>query len=206
MKNCENPRCEKSFKPPKHTSRFCSNVCKHEGSRSPLLSRVCKRENCTVEFRLSSSTSRKVYCSTSCSNINRAKLAAKYCRNCKAELPNKNSTYCSNSCHNDFKYNQYIQNWLDGVEPGGTSYGCSEPVRRWIRERYGLFCWECGWNKHHPLTGEPPLQIDHIDGNASNNIPDNLRLLCGGCHSLTPTYGNRGSRKSSRTARYDKSK
>lgn len=35
------------------------------------------------------------------------------------------------------------------------------------------------------------LQLDHIDGNASNNMPDNLRLICPNCHSQTPTFGNR---------------
>lgn len=32
-----------------------------------------------------------------------------------------------------------------------------------------------------------PLEVDHIDGNAGNNKPDNLRLLCPNCHALTPT-------------------
>ena len=32
------------------------------------------------------------------------------------------------------------------------------------------------------------MQLDHIDGNNSNNQVQNLRLLCPNCHSLTPTY------------------
>jgi 5-methylcytosine-specific restriction endonuclease McrA len=33
-----------------------------------------------------------------------------------------------------------------------------------------------------------PLELDHINGDSSNNNLDNLRLLCPNCHALTPTY------------------
>jgi hypothetical protein len=32
------------------------------------------------------------------------------------------------------------------------------------------------------------LQLDHIDGDRSNNEVTNLRILCANCHSLTQTY------------------
>lgn len=35
-----------------------------------------------------------------------------------------------------------------------------------------------------PLT----LELDHIDGNSSNNELENLRLLCPNCHSQTETF------------------
>jgi hypothetical protein len=43
------------------------------------------------------------------------------------------------------------------------------------------------------LDNPIPLELDHIDGNNSNNNLDNLRLLCPNCHALTPTY--RGKNK-----------
>ena len=53
-------------------------------------------------------------------------------------------------------------------------------------------CSECGqepfWNGK-PLT----LQLDHIDGNRFNNTIENLRILCGHCHSQTDTYSNNRS-------------
>lgn len=39
------------------------------------------------------------------------------------------------------------------------------------------------------------LEIDHIDGNNKNNSRDNLEGLCPNCHSLTPTWRGRNTRK-----------
>lgn len=205
MKTCENTECLEQFKPPKTSSRFCSNACKHVGSRSDSLHRLCKRDGCGETFRLTSAGRRQVYCSRACANRVVKLKPVRTCKRCEVPLLKRNNIFCTSECSFAFQYEDYIRKWLDGLELGGNSYGCSGQVRRWVRERYGLFCWECGWAKVHPITGEPPLQIDHIDGDSNNNRPENLRLLCGGCHSLTPTYGNRGGRKSSRTYRYDKS-
>ena len=49
-------------------------------------------------------------------------------------------------------------------------------------------------NPINPFTGNVPLEIEHIDGDANNTSPDNVTLLCPNCHSLTSTYrgANRG--------------
>ena len=47
-------------------------------------------------------------------------------------------------------------------------------------------CSQCNiteWNNQKLI-----MQLDHIDGNNSNNQIENLRLLCPNCHSLTSTY------------------
>lgn len=38
-----------------------------------------------------------------------------------------------------------------------------------------------------------PLELEHCDGNRSNNAEANLKLLCCNCHALTPTWRRRKS-------------
>lgn len=45
------------------------------------------------------------------------------------------------------------------------------------------------------LDGPIPLELDHIDGNSSNNVLSNLRLLCPNCHALTATYRGKNQRR-----------
>jgi len=75
--------------------------------------------------------------------------------------------------------------------PGRASgYTVSPYIIRWIKETRGNKCELCGWDLKHPCSGEPPLQVHHIDGNGANNRPENLQLLCPNCHSLTKNWGN----------------
>jgi len=108
--------------------------------------------------------------------------------------------YCSNKCQQDFQYQQYVTQWKSGEVTGLVGKtGISYHVRRYVFAKYNNKCCICGWREQHPTDGSIPLEIDHIDGDWTNTIESNLRLLCPNCHSLTPTYKSRNRGKSSRT-------
>lgn len=55
-------------------------------------------------------------------------------------------------------------------------------------------CSECGvgpWWNYKPLV----LQMDHINGNNRDHRIENLRILCGNCHSQTITYAGSNKKK-----------
>ena len=54
---------------------------------------------------------------------------------------------------------------------------------------FNHICSSC--NLSEWLSKPIPLELDHIDGDNTNNELSNLRLLCPNCHALTPTYRGR---------------
>lgn|SRR5208282_3721698 len=62
-------------------------------------------------------------------------------------------------------------------------------------------CLHCGidsW-RGESLT----IQVDHADGDSSNNVRENLRGLCPNCHSQTPTYCGKNRGKHRRKGDYE---
>ena len=51
-------------------------------------------------------------------------------------------------------------------------------------------CVNCGCDGHWQ-GGMISLEIDHVDGDCTNNELSNLRYLCPNCHALTETYRGR---------------
>lgn len=119
--------------------------------------------------------------------------AKKNCRNCGIVLVNRQKIVCSPECHVEYQSKSKVQAWLNG-EWDGTRGKKHKSISEWIRnfllEEAEYKCSQCSWSEVNPVTGNHPLQIDHIDGDYENNSRDNLRVLCPNCHSLTPTYGS----------------
>ena len=61
-------------------------------------------------------------------------------------------------------------------------------------------CEECSFDQTRS-DGTSILQIDHIDGNNTNNSRANLRVLCPNCHALTKTWGFKGRKHSSNSCK-----
>lgn len=127
------------------------------------------------------------------------------CLNCESELRWRGvqyaNKYCNNKCQKEFEYKQYIVEWKSGNAPKKTS-GVSGHIRRYLLDKQNNKCYTCGidsWN-NNPIV----LEVEHKDGNSSNNIEENLIMLCPNCHSQTPTYkgANKGNGRHYRRVRY----
>jgi 5-methylcytosine-specific restriction endonuclease McrA len=122
------------------------------------------------------------------------------CLYCGEPLKVRNRTFCNNHCQQEYEYIEYIKKWKSGEVTGciGKSWiDVSGYVRRYIFEKFNNKCSRCDWSEINPYTNKLPLEVEHIDGDATNNKEENLTLLCPNCHSLTKTY--RGANKGNGT-------
>lgn len=116
------------------------------------------------------------------------------CKNCGKECSNHTKIYCNNKCQAEYELKERIDPWLAG-ENVEISIGV---IRRYLMIKQERKCSECGWSKINPVTGNVPLELEHIDGDWRNNSPNNVKLICPNCHSITPTFRALNKRKHDR--------
>lgn len=76
---------------------------------------------------------------------------------------------------------QRLKNWQD--------YTHSEYLKKHLLKERGQACETCELTE---WLGQPiTIELEHIDGDKTNNKLDNLKLLCPNCHSYTPTWRRR---------------
>lgn len=112
--------------------------------------------------------------------------------NCGEIIPYKrkqNGKYCSDTCQYEGITKVRINEWLNGkdvINHAGV-------IKTYFMNKYNNKCEVCGWGQVNTYSNTIPLEIHHIDGNKYNNIPENIKLLCPNCHSLTST--NKGNKR-----------
>lgn len=118
----------------------------------------------------------------------------KHCKQCGEILENRESKFCCKECFNSNRRDAVVAKWMEDPSSVNTKHGISYTIAIYLKEQAG---WKCqspnccvpgGWGEVHPATGRVPIELDHIDGDAYNNHPDNLIVLCPNCHSLTMNY------------------
>lgn len=140
----------------------------------------------------------------------------KQCPKCNKEH-NNSGLYCSRSCANSRVWSQEInksrsaklagrtvsrgqmdldkwranikQAWLDKYNATPFSELGMENRRRRVFEEQNYSCNKCGISEWQGF--KISLELEHKDGNTTNNVRENLEGLCPNCHSITDTWRGR---------------
>ena len=161
----------------------------------------CLNENCTNTVK----TKRNKYCSSSCAAKvnNKGKrrhgnpLKKLICEQClkEFEVPfSRKNKYCSIKCNGMSLMQKTIKEIDEGIYKGNSR----DVLKKYLISKFGHKCFIC---KNSEWMGQKiPLELDHIDGNASNHNVENLQIVCPNCHALTPTWKgkNKGFGRGSR--------
>jgi len=158
----------------------------------PVYRKFCSR-SCAARYNNMLSPKRKQEGTCNrCSEV--CPAASFFCNSCLNKIEDMNISRSSSLKRTNRLKNQIrIEQWLTRKWRGGTDYGLSTIVRRYLIDQAHHACVRCRWSIPHPDTGEVPLEINHIDGNGLNHSPDNVEVLCANCHSLTSSYRGRNA-------------
>jgi len=201
---CEN--CEKEFLVELGTSkRFCSMFCSRAYSNkfdNKTETKSCVCIDCKTTFNVNKRANAKTSRCEKCKNLHLSPSKLKRKELCKPKVIKERKVlfclccgketgitkYCDLQCKKELyrklKYDYFLSNpkelQVASYIPRVLFYNI------FLKEQQGL-CDICGCGTIH---NEKPLVFvcDHIDGDATHNTRDNLRLICSNCDSQLPTF------------------
>lgn len=125
-----------------------------------------------------------------------------YCLHCQKELDSKRK-YCNSKCAQQHRHELAYKNYLEHPEQYNRGNYTPKSFYDKFLERQNGICALCPSTTEH--NGKPlRFVIDHIDGDASNNHPNNIRLICPNCDSQTDTFKSKN--KNSKRRNYYREK
>jgi hypothetical protein len=106
------------------------------------------------------------------------------CLNCGRNNPIKGNSYtnkyCNNSCQQQHRSRQLVNDWKMAKEPSAWRQ-VPDWVKKYLIQERGHKCERCGITE---WQGEPaPLVVEYKDNNSYNNDESNLELICPNCRS-----------------------
>lgn len=151
---------------------------------------MIKCPECNKEFRSERAYSghKSVHREGGRYTVSRVKVPRNNCLNCEIPLVKPHQKYCSGKCQQDWVYKNKT---VPKIET--KSKNPDRSTFRYLVEKHERKCSVCNnytWN-----DSKIPLDIDHINGDPTDNAIDNLRLICPNCHRQTNTWGMKRGRR-----------
>ncbi len=118
------------------------------------------------------------------------------CLNCGKETKGKNK-FCSFECSCEYRHKEAYKKYLQDSETYCKGNYTPKNFKNEFMNEQENKCAICGCSPVH--NGKPLVFVlDHIDGDASNNKRDNLRMVCPNCDSQLPTFKSKNKNSTRR--------
>ena len=166
-----------------------TEIGRHYGCTCQAVRKAAKKLNIPLEYK------RKI---NPVETFNKGKGDIQYCLNCGAKLHSRyKHKFCSNKCQRQFEVNKKYEYYLSHQEEFTNKEIKYDWLKKIIIIEQNHKCEICGINEEWNGK-ELHFILDHIDGDATNNRRNNLRLICPTCDSQLDTYKSRNIGKSTR--------
>jgi hypothetical protein len=163
------------------------------GVSDAYIKKICNKLGIVLEKRINHPATWKPH--------NRGSKQIIKCKTCNSEIfsMDKKAKYCSKECESEFKIQKKYKDFLENQEKYCRIQSMRFVKQHILKEQKNC-CNIC--NVENIWNGKPIVFVlDHIDGDASNNLRDNLRLICPNCDSQLDTYKSK-NKNSARKERY----